>query len=1195
MSFELISNNFKKVILLCLLCCVQVSGATIKLPVELNSWTIHPTTQSVPIALLPDTESISGIYLRIHNLKFANQLSVRLNSGNWHHINNDSVEVFENESLHDGIGGTSATIRLIVRDIANDFLPGQENWLHIRLNGTNGETSSARVIALNVLANDGSMIFGDEDFEMTDPSEWTPIYSNSSDIAAGENLWNSASIYNNPINKTPIRANCSSCHFDDGSDLKYFNYSDESIITRSQFHGLTYEDGKRIASYIRALNTPAPGRPWNPPFQPGPGLDPLPSDSNAVKREKADNWMAGAGLDWVLDDEGQVANYMFPDGINWGTVGALLNRESTTSMRVLPLTQQMPDWNMWLPKFAPEDIWPAASDYEVPWNLYQDAVVEFENQTPEALAAAGRLHDIFSWFNRHLDNWHGDVRGEGPESPVGLRRYPHLTREAHMQALQRWKSIKIYSLVRQYGIEDIHDDEQVMRAMGHDKYTNEILAIPGLRPRANIWALAPHIISDNIRNFEGQQFRTGKMESSQWYHLALMVTSGQRAQIGQNSPMDWNYLFFHYQDAFDITGKFNPVIQIASLAKMLQNRDTGAAITRDGYTVNTMMLYKRFTDSGLDRRMFTYLDQFADNFWRMTFEEYLHEWLDLHEQYRTDDEVTIPRDDEEKYYYETALNVPEPGVPFSNTGRDGEHINTLYNLIPKFQEQGIDELTLTDLANWLNRMWPYDANRWGDVPSWYDQVESVSLYAENFEDVDSSLSFLSPMAIKDADGVNLSGIPSNGGSSYVGQGFLNGGSRNIKANTTADISDVSRIKIRARVAFVSTNEDAPNIVLRIRSNVNTLSSTPVAFNPALLNEKFQTFEAEFDLPTDATALEEVTVRAANFAEATGDLYVDNVVVIPVKDRSIDTTPPPVVTNFGHNNAAINSDNDSFVLLKWNAVEVDDLAGYRVYRRLSSQGPAFRKVLLEGMVAKNKDDIKDESAKPGIEYIYEITAVDNAGNESAFSNAQTLTLNDSVPTHAPREIWAVNGIGQIEIGGFGAPDVDLVNYQLYRRVAGNGGFELISEPQSSMYFNDTDVQLGQSYEYYIAAVDWSGNLSVDAQSSTVTHEFGLPELTFPGAFMSQVVDSPASNLYDVKIILDNPLQSEVQFRIEVDGITMDEVFSLPSNKKPVHVIGNIGLDRGPRTITLVLLQGNMTIENIELMGVSDLIYTNGFEN
>src|SRR5207249_8229093 len=45
-----------------------------------------------------------------------------------------------------------------------------------------------------------------------------------------------------------------------------------TTLFRSMFHGLSEQQGELVASYIRSLPVPNPGRPWNPPYQPGPGL-----------------------------------------------------------------------------------------------------------------------------------------------------------------------------------------------------------------------------------------------------------------------------------------------------------------------------------------------------------------------------------------------------------------------------------------------------------------------------------------------------------------------------------------------------------------------------------------------------------------------------------------------------------------------------------------------------------------------------------------------------------------------------------------------------------------------------------------------------------------------------------------------------------------------------------------------------------
>jgi hypothetical protein len=110
-----------------------------------------------------------------------------------------------------------------------------------------------------------------------DPDTWTPPLRDPVSIRTGRELWLSAQLTASTLpNARPIRAHCADCHAHDGRDLKYFGFSNVSIAARSRFHGPSDLQGQQIASYIRSLPVPSPGRPWNPPYQPGPGLDAQP-------------------------------------------------------------------------------------------------------------------------------------------------------------------------------------------------------------------------------------------------------------------------------------------------------------------------------------------------------------------------------------------------------------------------------------------------------------------------------------------------------------------------------------------------------------------------------------------------------------------------------------------------------------------------------------------------------------------------------------------------------------------------------------------------------------------------------------------------------------------------------------------------------------------------------------------------------
>jgi hypothetical protein len=158
----------------------------------------------------------------------------------------------EPENSQGGIGGINATISVQVPLEPGLVVPGQVNTVDFRLNGTNGVVSGIRVVDFDFLDSDYVGILSPGYFIEEDPDTWTSPSLDPIDIAAGADLWSNATIVDDPINNIPIKAKCASCHFVDGSDLKYFNYSNGSITTRSRFHGLSQLEGEQIASSIRS-------------------------------------------------------------------------------------------------------------------------------------------------------------------------------------------------------------------------------------------------------------------------------------------------------------------------------------------------------------------------------------------------------------------------------------------------------------------------------------------------------------------------------------------------------------------------------------------------------------------------------------------------------------------------------------------------------------------------------------------------------------------------------------------------------------------------------------------------------------------------------------------------------------------------------------------------------------------------------
>ena len=128
------------------------------------------------------------------------------------------------------------------------------NTIHFKYNGKNdSKTIGYRVLEFNFLKQEGSPILHNSDFNYDNPTTWKPIHSDTKSINKGEDLWYTKNLRDNFSSPKIIKAKCTHCHSSKGEDLKYFNFSNKSIVKRSKFHGLTQLEAEQIASYIRTL------------------------------------------------------------------------------------------------------------------------------------------------------------------------------------------------------------------------------------------------------------------------------------------------------------------------------------------------------------------------------------------------------------------------------------------------------------------------------------------------------------------------------------------------------------------------------------------------------------------------------------------------------------------------------------------------------------------------------------------------------------------------------------------------------------------------------------------------------------------------------------------------------------------------------------------------------------------------------
>jgi hypothetical protein len=313
-----------------------------------------------------------------------------------------------------------------------------------------------------------------------------------------------------------IRARCADCHARDGRDLKYFCYSNASIVARSRFHGLGEFEGQQIASYIRSLDTPSPGRPWNPPYQPGPGLDQRP----------VSHWAAGAGLDWVLENDNGTLPFLGPT-----ITRQAFRPDGELNVREIPISFQMPDWNHWLPRVHPLDAWGLAFEKSEFAAWYGRTV------------ASGRSTPAFDkWREARRAFLKPFVEGKATWTPeLGVKAY----------ATQLWQLVKTWELTQDYGLE------------GEARtWSNTI-------PEAA--APATVNIPDGPSGMGGSAL-TNEYFDAAWYELQILVNSGNHRHRDRG-PVDWVYVIGRSLDLYRETQRPEPARLLLAVIKSMQSTE----------------------------------------------------------------------------------------------------------------------------------------------------------------------------------------------------------------------------------------------------------------------------------------------------------------------------------------------------------------------------------------------------------------------------------------------------------------------------------------------------------------------------------------------------------------------------------------------------------------------------------------------
>jgi hypothetical protein len=631
------------------------------------------TTVSAPVTI-PSGSNLSGpivFWMKIHGLRSETQASVQVNNSSWMPINSSTMTLLGNAQAYGGIGGGFATLSMFMTLPAGTIQAGT-NTFSFRFNQTDGRVSGFRVLKFNIQASDGTRLIPDSTFVQDDPNTWQPPSTSPSDIAAGQALWHTAAL-TIPLTSggtQPIVAHCSDCHTQDGRDLKYFNYSNNSIQARSLFHGLTAQQGDQIASYVRTLNVPNPGMPWNPPYQPGPGLDSQP----------VSNWAAGAGLEAVADSDQDVINAIFPSGIQSSVFAAT----SRLDQREIPLPLQLPDWNQWLPGTSPMDAFGATFTTNSFNTIYQTLSATLQVNNPAVYVAQQAIFQ--AWFGA----FYGLYQQVG--TPI-WNNSPASWTPANVDAmysLSQWGLVKTWELNSQFQLEGYAQNIFGSQADPRAWYSN----MP--------FFVSPHELKMPTSGVAG--LRNGTQAeyvylSYIWYNLQLILNDSNGQQQEQY-PIDWPYsdaFVMNLGELLSPQGGIQTIWMIKGL-QILQQAGTGPQLGLGGWQPTVSQPSLLVTREWIDG-VWTGVDPTT----RVAIATgLLQSWLQQASQFTP-----------QQYYaggWTTPTAVP---VPFGSA-YDNVFPDWVWYMVPRFNFIGVNPALVSQLAQWAQTIWP-NANWTADL------------------------------------------------------------------------------------------------------------------------------------------------------------------------------------------------------------------------------------------------------------------------------------------------------------------------------------------------------------------------------------------------------------------------------------------------------------------------------------------------
>ncbi|MBP7652450.1 hypothetical protein KA977_03445, partial [Candidatus Dependentiae bacterium] len=290
-------------------------------------------------------------------------------------------------------------------------------------------------------------------------------------------------------------------------------------------------------------------------------------------------------------------------------------------------------------------------------------------------------------------------------------------------------------------------------------------------------------------------------------------------------------------------------------------------------------------------------------------------------------------------------------------------------------------------------------------------------------------------------------------------------------------------------------------------------------------------------------------------------------------------------------------------LSWSSVKQLDLNGYNVYRKEDTGSFTL-------LVSLNKTTVyTDRDLRTDVTYYYYVTSVDTAGNQSLSSDSVYGQPFETPPPATPTGFTAQAGNQQVTFQWNQNTESDLKGYKLYYKTYPASSDKPYILVDSMTYITgtiyvDTGLSNGETYIYYISAINQNNGESVKSNGITVNPRgqisvtFNLNmngagsfnNVTIAGNLLSPAWSSTSNALTNsgngiwTKTLIFDP-NASFQYKYVTNSTNWEFAFPTPSNNREQTIVDQSGgvmvindVWNGPVIIQSPVINGNVVTFN-----------------